>query len=363
MSKLLFIRYNRPSEIMEGGAQATQKNYNVLSSILGEENVEVFYICEEGKKNTLWKYFQSLFWMLRGYFWELSPHKVDKIITLASQYDYVFIDRSVYGIIAKKLSSSGYKGKIITFFHNVEVLYFKSKISKWAPWRPVILQCVDKNDHYSCKYSNKIIVLNVRDNQELKKKYHRGADELIPIAFKDRLVPTENNRLTRQKPLCLFLGTYFPPNNEGILWFLRNVYPYVDIKMVIVGKWMSRLKEENEFPEEIEIYSDVPDLTPFFSEADFMIFPIFRGSGMKVKTCESLMYGKNILATTEAFEGYELDFEKTGGLCNTAEEFIERINHFSKNPILQFNSYSRQIFLEKYSEEAVKIKFEKILGE
>ena len=28
---------------------------------------------------------------------------------------------------------------------------------------------------------------------------------------------------------------------------------------------------------------------------------------MKVKTCEALMYGKNILGTTETFEGYELD--------------------------------------------------------
>jgi hypothetical protein len=36
---------------------------------------------------------------------------------------------------------------------------------------------------------------------------------------------------------------------------------------------------------------------------------------MKVKTCESLMFGKNIFATTEAFEGYELDYDKVGALC------------------------------------------------
>ena len=44
------------------------------------------------------------------------------------------------------------------------------------------------------------------------------------------------------------------------------------------------------------------------------------GSGMKVKTCEALMYGKNILGTDEAFEGYELDTARVGGRCNNAED-------------------------------------------
>ena len=41
---------------------------------------------------------------------------------------------------------------------------------------------------------------------------------------------------------------------------------------------------------------------------------------MKVKTCEALMFGKNIIGTKEAFEGYELDYQKVGAMCNTKEE-------------------------------------------
>ena len=45
----------------------------------------------------------------------------------------------------------------------------------------------------------------------------------------------------------------------------------------------------------------------------------------------------------------------------TAEEFIARIKEFEKNPRPRFNAYSRQMFLEKYSEESVVKKFREVL--
>ncbi|MDR2868334.1 MAG: glycosyltransferase family 4 protein [Bacteroidales bacterium] len=362
MPKLLFIRYKKSKDILEGGEQGSQKNYNVLSRILGEDNISVIYVHDENKRKTAWSYLFGIFWFFRGYYFGLSTMKVEGIVAIAQDFDYVFIDRSVFGIIAKKLSLSGYKGQIICFFHNVEVPYFKAKIPKWAPWRPLVLRCVDKNDRYCCQYADKIIALNQRDEKELIKRYRRQADVLVPVAFKDKLLHEPDKQAMTGKILsCLFLGAYFKPNNEGVKWFLQQVYPYVNIKMTIVGKGMSKLKEELAIPKEVEVHSNVPDLFPYFEEADVMIFPIFEGSGMKVKTCESLMYGKNIIATTEAFEGYELEYDKAGGLCNTREEFIAKIREFEENQRPRFNTYSRSQFLEKYSEEVVVAKFEEVL--
>jgi glycosyltransferase involved in cell wall biosynthesis len=132
--------------------------------------------------------------------------------------------------------------------------------------------------------------------------------------------------------------------------------------MKIVGKGMSRLRENYHVPQEAQIISDAPDLVPYYEEADIMVLPIFKGSGMKVKTCESLMYGKNIIATTEALEGYDLDYDKMGARCNTAREFIDAIKSFAENPRPRFNSYCRNVFLQKYSTESVVETFRKILG-
>ena len=124
--------------------------------------------------------------------------------------------------------------------------------------------------------------------------------------------------MTRTKPLCLFIGSYFAPNNEGIEWFMKNVYPYVDIQVKIVGKGMNKLRERYTIPAEAEIISDAPNLRPYFEEADVMVLPIMAG-----------------------------------GCCQTAEEFIAALKDLSERPRPRFNSYTRQTYLEKYTEDAV----------
>lgn len=362
MSKLLFIRYKKAKDILEGGEQGSQKNHNVLSKVLGTENITTYYIHDESKKKTIKDYLVGVLFFFQNYFFGLSKQRVGEIVEITSGFDIVFIDRSTFGIIARELKRTGYKGLVISFFHNVERIYFADKIAWYKPWRNLVVRCADKNDAYACRYSDKIIALNPRDAQEIEQRYKRKADVLIPVAFKDSYrqekYPEEK---TSVPPLCLFLGAYFTANAEGIKWFIEEVYPHVSIRLKIVGKNMIQLKKDITLPKDIELISDAPSLKPYFEEADIMILPIFKGSGMKVKTCESLMYGKNIIATSESFEGYEVDYDRVGGLCNTKEEFIARINDFIASPRPRFNAYSRRVFLEKYSEEAVEKKFREVL--
>lgn len=359
---ILFIRYKKSKNILEGGEQGSQKNYNVLSQLVGEDHITTYYVHDENQKKSVWDYLRGVFYFPFNYYFGLTPKRVKGIVGLAQSYDVVFIDRSVFGIVAKKLKQANYRGKVISFFHNVEVPYFEAKVGN-KPGKSVLLRCIDQNDRYACLYSDKTIALNLRDDEELFARYGKRADVLIPVAFKDKyLKESYLQSMTAKPPLCLFLGAYFPPNNEGIVWFVQNVLPHVNIRMQVVGKGMARLKAEEPALKDIEVISDAPNLLPYFEEADIMILPIFKGSGMKVKTCESLMYGKNIIATDEAFVGYEVDYDKVGGKCNTAEEFIARIKEFEKNPRPRFNAYSRQMFLEKYSEEGVVEKFRKVLS-
>ena len=358
---ILFIRYKKSKNILEGGEQASQRNYNALSKLVGGDHIITYYIHDESKKKTVADYVKGALHFPFNYYFGLTPKRVREITDIAQSYDVVYIDRSVFGIVAKKLKQSGYKGRVISFFHNVEVPYFEAKLGNKLG-KGLILRCIDANDRFACQYSDKTIAFNSSDSAELFQRYSRKADVLIPMAFKDRYQQEQySSEMTRSQPLCLFLGAYFPPNNEGILWFVQNVLPHVNVKMKVVGKGMARLKEEEPSLKDIEVISDAPDLLPYFEEADMMILPIFKGSGMKVKTCESLMYGKNIIATDEAFVGYDVDYERVGGKCNTADEFITRIKDFENTPRPRFNAYSRQMFLEKYSEEAVVEKFREVL--
>lgn len=364
MTRVLLVRYKKSNGILDGGEQVAEMHSQALTQLVGDRHVDSVFIHSQDKKRSVLDYLRGALYFPFNYHFGLTPKKVRHICQRANDYDLVFIDRSVFGIIAKKLKESGYKGKVVTFFHNLEALYFDSKISKSNPFRRIIIRCADRNDAFSCQYSDRIVALNQRDDIQLFERYHRHADALIPIVFRDRLRPGfQDEALTRAKPECLFMGSYFAPNNEGLLWFVKNVLPHVDIGFKVVGKGMERLKEEEDAMRGIEVHGSVPDLAPYIHEADLMILPIFKGSGMKVKTCESLMFGKNILGTDEAFEGYDADYDRIGGKCNTADDFIEKIHAFCLAPRPRFNRYSRQLFLDRYSESTMVESLGRILFE
>lgn len=359
--RALFIVFKKYKGILEGGGMANRRNLVMAQHILGTKNVDVVYLHDESKRRPLWDVVLSALFFPFGYYNGMLPWRVKSFVRKAADYNYVFLSTSLFGIVAKALKEHNYKGTVIAHFHNIESLYYESSISRNMPFRNIIIRCAALNDGFCCKYADTVLALNRRDSDTLKKIYGRGADLLVPIAVPDKLPSgtTDKSQLTGSVPTCLFLGSYFAPNVEGISWFVKNVLPHVNIKLLIVGKGMAKLKEHTLF-NDIEVIGDAPDIAPYYSSADFIILPIFSGSGMKVKTCESLMYGKNILGTDEAFEGYSFQTDKVGGLCNNAAEFIERINHFASQPTTRFNRYSRSVYEQNYSEASSVELFRKV---
>lgn len=348
----------------EGGEKASELNLTVLRQIAGGNGIDTYFIHDEAHRRTLWEYLQGILYMPFGYYFGLTPKRVREIVRKAQAYDVVFVDRSVFGIVARRLKQTGYPGRIVCFFHNVETIYFSAKYSNpLNPMRWLVVPCANRNDRWSCRYADRTIALSTRDDDELYRRYHRHADQLIPITLVDRFSNTDLPKSTpiSVPPLCMFLGAYFPANVEGIEWFVRNVLPRVNIRMQIVGKGMEKLREADWMRDDIEILSNVPDLAPLFHAADLMILPIFKGSGMKVKTCESLMYGKNIIATPEAWAGYQVDTSQAGASCLTADEFVNAIDDFCQRPRPRFNEYSRTVFLEKYSADRMVDKFRAVV--
>jgi len=360
--KLLFIRYKINDGIAEGGTTLTQTNLCIIKDIFGTEQIEEYAIHDFSKKNKCIDKFKGIFPFFRGMFYGITSQKLNELHTLSQNYDIVFIDRSIFGVIAKYLKGKGYQGQIITFFHNFEPIYFEDKISSLNPLKSVIISCVRKNENWACHYSDHIIALNQRDNHLIQNHYNRFADILIPVSFEDTYTPSDNQkqRTFETPPLCLFFGTNFPANTEGLMWFVKEVLPFVDIRLQIVGKGMETITDMLPKDSRIELYGSVPELKEFLENADIMIMPIFKGSGMKVKTCEAMMYGKYIVGSTETFTGYDIDFDKIGALANTKEEYIDAIKRLSERILKKFNPYSREYFLQNHTSNATKERFEKL---
>lgn len=350
--RILVIQFKNCTGIPNGGALANQRCISMAEAVYGKENVVPYYMTD-GKKVGLWAHLQEILLFPWGYYRGLTPSKLKEILHLAQEFDAVMICTSIYGLIAKRLKESGYQGRILTHFHNVESIYYQTILPKWLPGRSLLINCTWKNDQWSILYADASMALSQRDSDLLFSYYGQRVNQVIPMSFPDRCkaMTFDKEAQTAPRPTCCFIGSNFPANSEGLLWFIREVLPSVDVHFVVVGKDMDKLQQERKEMADIEVHSNVPDLTPYYLEADFLVMPIFAGSGIKVKTCEAMMYGKTILGTNEAFEGYTLDTQQVGALCNTAQEFIDAIHRIQEHPQPRYNAYARQVYLSTYTEE------------
>lgn len=368
--KILFVSYaDFLQNTYEGGKKCSLRNYTVLERIFGQSNIDgiVFsrekhecekenFTCVQASNSKYTTLAQTFMGYVRGYTKSCEEYIVEKC--KKNQYDIVFLDFSGYGISIPKIKKVC-KSKIYVFFVDIEYLYEKNRAKNENALYSISAHAVKKSEQLAVKYADYLITLNSRDSKLLKKIYNRESDLELVMSF-ENVISDEQLKQSATGDYMLFVGSYFGPNVDGLKWYVENVAPHVKEKLIVVGHHMERLKEKYE-RDNVQIIGTVDDLTPYYINAKAVVMPIQYGDGMKVKTAEALMYGKTVLGTTEAFEGYEIEEGRQGYCCNSPKEFIDKINSLS-NVNTTFNADSRQLYLEKYSLESSVNKFRKICG-
>jgi hypothetical protein len=210
-------------------------------------------------------------------------------------------------------------------------------------------------ERYTCRYVDKLITLNARDTRRLAEVYGRTSSAELPMSFTDVYDIQRAKALDKGKDseiTYLFVGIAFFPNIEGIQWFITNVFPHVPGRLVIAGKGMDQVAFQD-LTERVSILGYVDDLSQLYYSARFVVSPIFSGAGMKTKTAEALMYGKTIIGTEEAFEGY-IESPQSMHLCMTKEQWVETISRLLLEVTSNINTISRSVFVKNYSIENQK---------
>ena len=84
-----------------------------------------------------------------------------EVSKLAKDCEYVWVDNSSFGAIAKKLKESNYKGTIIVFFHNIEYIFQKRSFFKRLLY-PIFNLPIKKAEEEAAQYADLIFVLTDR---------------------------------------------------------------------------------------------------------------------------------------------------------------------------------------------------------
>jgi glycosyltransferase involved in cell wall biosynthesis len=172
-----------------------------------------------------------------------------------------------------------------------------------------------------------VLAVSVEDQAALCEAAGEPVDmTVIPIAVDTDEIPL----VARSEGAhhLLHIGTmYWPPNIDGMKWFVDAVYPQIraarpDAELDIVGaRPPQELTALNGNAHNINVTGYVADPQPYLEQAGVFIVPLRAGGGMRVKILEALARGLPLVTTTLGCEGIAVEHSRHVLIADTPEEF------------------------------------------
>jgi polysaccharide biosynthesis protein PslH len=135
-----------------------------------------------------------------------------------------------------------------------------------------------------------------------------------------------------QADRILHMGTmYWPPNVDGVLWFIENVFPLIrakcpEVVFDVVGARPPKELTDLSSPENgVNVTGYVEDPTSFLQQAGAVVVPLRAGGGMRVKILNALAQGLPVVTTTIGCEGIPVRHGAHLLIADTPQDFANAV--------------------------------------
>jgi glycosyltransferase involved in cell wall biosynthesis len=211
-------------------------------------------------------------------------------------------------------------------------------------------------DHY--RDYDLLLAITNRDLDVFRKTGYTGQAHVAPVGL-DCSFYQPDFQCFLQKPALSFIGALdWMPNQEGVVWFLENVWPALlktcpELEFHIAGKntpaWLSANP-----PKQVFFHGETPSATDFLNRFPVMLAPLFSGSGIRIKILEGMALGRVVITTTLGKEGIPARHNEHLLLADSPDEFANAIRHFLNNRAeMQDLGRSARRFIEENFDAAV----------
>ena len=228
---------------------------------------------------------------------------------------------------------------IVLRAHNVEHLIWDriAKKTKFLPKRWYINHLVRTLKKYELNVINQvdgIAAITYRDAA-----FFRGetAVPVIDIPYGVNPDDFKPHYEVKDVPTLYHIGSMnWMPNEEGIAWFLNNVWGKLikrnpNINLYLAGrhmpKWLMKLKAKN-----VNVLGEVADAKEFIRNHDIAIVPLLSGSGIRIKIIESMAMGRTVITTMIGAEGIQYSEYENIIIADSPAKMIEVICKIIKEP-------------------------------
>ena len=166
------------------------------------------------------------------------------------------------------------------------------------------------------------------DKQVMKREAPESKIEVVPTIHELR----DSGKAFEDRRDLLFIGNLaHRPNEDAVLFFLREVYPLVrkslpTVRLDIIGDNPSDSIKAYD-SEDVRIRGYVPDVEPYLRNARVFVAPLRFGAGIKGKVGEAMAHGLPVVTTSIGAEGFGLTHELDVMIGDDPTSFAEGIQH------------------------------------
>ena len=175
------------------------------------------------------------------------------------------------------------------------------------------------------------VALTARDTDRLR-RLSRAPEKVhhVPAPFPASL-PAADKPLSGGPALVLVGSGGWLPNQEGSLWFVREVWP--EVRRALPGAVLHVFGDAlQDTTADVTRHPAPADSREAFARGAVMVVPVTFGSGVRMKILEAWARGLPVVATPAAAEGLEAEDGRDLLLVRNASDFVLALQRLSRDP-------------------------------
>ncbi len=272
-------------------------------------------------------------------------------------FDVVHADQTNMGQFALPFTRSR---RVLDLHNALWVLYKRlaETTAATSPMKYILMRdwrLLKRYEGELCRAFEAVTAVSEEDKAALMEAGARGDMTVIPIA-----IDTDEQAFIQRQPSgphIVHIGTmYWPPNIDGITWFLDEIYPRVkaqvpDVRCTLIGaRPPASISERAQTDSSLTVTGYVPDPLPYLRDSSMMVVPLRSGGGMRVKILNALSQGIPMVSTTVGCEGIAVENGRDILVADDPAAFADATVRLLKDAALnqQITERGRQTAEQKY---------------
>jgi len=265
-----------------------------------------------------------------------------RLLLQLNKYDAVILETSILALYIPVIRQHS-KAAVVLRAHNIEHEIWDRIGNRGNVFlRPGYKIFARRLQRFERQWINKadlLLPITERDGDQFREDlgYH-GPMHVVPVGYDSARSETRCTGALSKLPFAIsFIGSLdWAPNQEGLKWFLRSVWPllhslYPDLEFHIAGRKTPPEITNLRLPQ-VYVHGEVDDSAEFLCRFPLTVAPILSGSGTRVKILDAMVSGRVVLTTQMGLEGIAAKDREQVLICRSPTAFVDQVRWVRQHP-------------------------------